>query len=364
MLISLQLTSDARLVRRVLGGRRDEFGVLVERYYGAVRSVARARLENVVDAEDVAQEAFVSAYRKLDTLAEPQKFGPWVMAIARNASVSWIRHRKSEVLVADVAAVAGPREDAPVERVELQRMVRAKLQEMDPEQREILMLFYYGGKSVGEVASLLDISKAAANKRLQRAREALGNEFLKSIGEERKPAGWSADEKRARRLVMAAIAAAPVVWQTKAAAAGSAALVAVKVLIGAGGGLSRHGRRGRREVHTVGADRSPPAAVQQTAPATQPAAAAPVEAQPAPAEVQETETGPGKIDVILLDGESEQPVGNGDVTAKRDSSPARTGRRGAGSRGGRSGQSRCGRGNLVGVDERGTVPRTAPDPKR
>jgi len=321
MLIPLQLTSDARLVRRVLGGRRDEFGVLVERYYGAVQSVARARLENTVDAEDVAQEAFVSAYRKLDTLMEPHKFGPWVMAIARNAAVSWIRRRKSEVLVADVAMVAGPVDAPPVERAELQRIVRAKLQDMEPEQREILMLFYYGGKTVGEVASLLEITKDAANKRLQRAREALGSEFLKSIGESRQATDKSADGKRAKRSVMAAIASAPVVWEGKAAAAGTAALVAVKVLIAAlavvaiGVGVTVGVK------YTQSEPAEPVAATtQETAPVIQQLApaAAPVESsEPATAEEQETETtGPGRIEVVLLDGETLQPVASADVTAE------------------------------------------------
>ncbi|HUW60614.1 MAG TPA: sigma-70 family RNA polymerase sigma factor [Candidatus Bathyarchaeia archaeon] len=333
MLIPLRMTSDARIVGRVLGGRRDEFGVLVDRYYRAVESVARARLENSVDAEDVAQEAFVSAYRKLDTLMDPQKFGPWVMAIARNAAVSWIRRRKSEVLVADVATVAEPREDPPVERAELQRIVRAKLQDMEPEQREILLLFYYGGKTVGEVASLLEITKAAAHKRLQRAREALGSEFLKSIGESRKATDRSADGKRAKRTVMAAIASAPVVWEARAAA-GSAWLAVVKVLIGAlavvaiGVGVTIGVKYAQSEPAEPVA-----ATAQQTEPVTQPATAtAPVEAvEPAMAEEQEEElTGPGRIEVILLDGETQQPVGSADVAAElltwgpRDMPPEKT----------------------------------------
>ncbi|MCX5772261.1 MAG: sigma-70 family RNA polymerase sigma factor [Candidatus Hydrogenedentes bacterium] len=316
MLIHLQMVSDGRIVRRVLGGRRDDFGVLVRRYYGAVHSVARARLENPADIEDVAQEAFVNAWRRLDTLNTPNRFGPWLMSIARNAAVSWGRHRRAEVLMADAGDLPDRGVEPRVERNELQGIVREKLLEMDPEQREILMLYYYEGKGVGEIAVLLEITRAAAGKRLQRAREALGNEFLKAVGEP--PQADS--RKRACRAVMAAVAATPVVWQAKAAAAGSAALVLVKIVVaaltltavGTGAVVAvKHVQSGPAATTTVQKSAEQVAQVS-------PPESAPVEAaQPVPAEKAEPEqTGPGKMASLLLNNETEQPVGNAEVTAE------------------------------------------------
>lgn len=77
---------DGEIVRRVLQGRRDEFGLLVERYLPAVQAVAYAHTGNRADAQDIAQETFLTAYQRLHTLREVGSLGAWLTTIARNAA--------------------------------------------------------------------------------------------------------------------------------------------------------------------------------------------------------------------------------------------------------------------------------------
>ena len=87
------MNSDSELVNAVLDGEREAYAVLVARYERAVRATALAVLRDHHAAQDVAQEAFVSAYEKLGRLRKPATFGGWVIAIARNTALTAGRRR-------------------------------------------------------------------------------------------------------------------------------------------------------------------------------------------------------------------------------------------------------------------------------
>ncbi|HIJ74578.1 MAG TPA: RNA polymerase sigma factor [Candidatus Hydrogenedentes bacterium] len=75
--------SDRRLIRQVLAGRRESFGVLVERYLHVVHALAYAQTGNHADAEDVVQETFIKAFQSLSSLRDTGRFPAWLTTIAR-----------------------------------------------------------------------------------------------------------------------------------------------------------------------------------------------------------------------------------------------------------------------------------------
>lgn len=232
MLIPLWTRSDAKVVRQVLAGRRNDFGVLVRRYLPTVLAVAHGHLGNPADAEDVAQESFLAAYQRLNTLREPHKFPSWLLAIARNTAVSWQRHQKNEVpLDEGILSLSLPQEPPALERREMQELLHKTLMELEPDTREILMLHYYAGHSLREIAAMQGITRLAAAKRLQRARESLGAAFLKQIPEA--PARQVL--KKHAKKITAAVLAAGTVWKTAPAYGMVAGLVigAAKLAVGA-----------------------------------------------------------------------------------------------------------------------------------
>lgn len=215
MFLPMRFAPDDRIVQRVLLGHRDDFAVLVSRYYAAVKAVIRSKLSNSADTDDVAQEVFIRAYERLDTLRTPQRFGAWLVTIARTMAVSSARKTWRETPLTDDLAENLQAQPHLPEDQEMQRMLCQMLTEMEPSSHEVLMMHYYAGKSLRECAELLDISRDAAAKRLQRAREDLGERFLAAIGEERKAA--ETDRKSVQR-VMAAIAVSSVPWSLQSAA--------------------------------------------------------------------------------------------------------------------------------------------------
>jgi len=217
---------DARLVRAALAGRSAAFERLVQRYLPMVHALACAHAGDA-DAEDVAQEAFLLAYHKLNTLREPRKFAGWLATITRNVARRAAQKRAREVPLEDAAA-AEQTVDPAVEQRELAALLREHLDRMEDEQREVLLLYYFAGRTLPEIARILDISQDAAAKRLQRARQALGEQLLGEVAKADLP---RPDFDGRRRVIMAAIVAAPAAWQ--AAAATAAVSISAKLLVGA-----------------------------------------------------------------------------------------------------------------------------------
>ena len=86
--------SDALIVERTLRGDGEAYGVLVERYQSAVLAQALAVTGRLADAEDIAQEAFLKAYRALPGLKRPSAFARWLFGITRNTCHDWLRDRQ------------------------------------------------------------------------------------------------------------------------------------------------------------------------------------------------------------------------------------------------------------------------------
>jgi len=90
----VRISDEADLVARARAGDRNAFGVLVERYAGQARRVARAVLDDPDDADDAAQDAFLSALVKLGQFDPRRPFGPWLLRIVANAAADRRRRRK------------------------------------------------------------------------------------------------------------------------------------------------------------------------------------------------------------------------------------------------------------------------------
>jgi len=221
--------SDNEIVRRVLQGRRDEFGVLVERYLPSVRAVAYARTGNFADAQDVAQETFMKAYERLNTLRDVACLGAWLATMARNEASRLTRQasHRNDLFRRNVAA-SQEAVIPEVERRELRDLLHSQIQSLPEDHREVLLLHYFAGKRAREIAAVLGISTDAVKKRLQRAREALSKSMtaqlpdLLETGDAR---------KRSAAKVMGLIALASPPWQAaNTAAAGAAATAGGTVL--------------------------------------------------------------------------------------------------------------------------------------
>lgn len=145
---------------------------------------------DVPASEDIAQEAFTSAWQNLQRLQNPASFLPWLRQITRNLAHDHLRGRQrraGEIASADelIAMAADPQPD-PFEQLledEQQGVAAELISALPDDSREVLLLYYREGQSSQQVAHLLGLSDAAVRKRLSRARATVRSELLARFGD-------------------------------------------------------------------------------------------------------------------------------------------------------------------------------------
>lgn len=170
---------DVTLVCRVQDGDLRSFEVLVDRYEAQVTGLCRRMLRDAADAEDVAQETFVSVWRRLGTLKDPATFRTWMFRLASNACIDLIRRREAQRTTAtdpgDFSGLSGA--DRTVEQqAETAAAVRhldTVLATLPPEQRLAWLLYELQGETYAEIGKILQISEGSVRGRIHRARAAI-----------------------------------------------------------------------------------------------------------------------------------------------------------------------------------------------
>jgi RNA polymerase sigma factor (sigma-70 family) len=180
----------APFVRAAAEGDEGAFRHLVERSGNAVTAIALAICRDVAASEDVAQEVYLVAWRRLQELRNPASFLPWLRQITRYTAQTWVRNQRNQrrqINPGDteehIARAVDPRPGVDHEMLDTERdrLVRRALDALPEESREVLTLFYREGRSSPQVGHLLGLSDAAVRKRLSRARRSLRAEVLESF---------------------------------------------------------------------------------------------------------------------------------------------------------------------------------------
>ena len=154
----------------------EAFGLLVDRYQSIFAPYAAQVTGSADDAADVIQESFVRAYRFLSRCDNPANFKAWLFRIVSNQCKSHMSRgwRRKTVPVDDIATLPAPDDPArDVAAGDLQDRVQRVLQQLPPDQREVLVLKYVQDLSLIEMADVLRVSVPALKMRLLRARTAL-----------------------------------------------------------------------------------------------------------------------------------------------------------------------------------------------
>lgn len=157
--------SDAALVKQTLSGTRTGFELLVQRHAGTARAMALAHVRTYSDAEDVVQEAFVEAFRCLNTLREPARFGAWLGALVRHRAARVKERRRREAQYAEAQAGAKSAVEPDLDRRELWMRVRQAVEGLEADAREVVVLHYFAGKTSREIGAILDVAPATIRKR-------------------------------------------------------------------------------------------------------------------------------------------------------------------------------------------------------
>lgn len=164
------------LLARSRAGDKAAFGTLAQRYYSFAVGVAYRMTGNSQLAEDLVQEAFIKAWRKLPQFRGDCRFRAWLGRIVANTTLDYLRRQNLERPLDEVVLPALPAEDAPLrrlEREELRQWVRQAVLSLPAQCRIALILREYEGLSYREISETLGIPMGTVMSRLHYARQLL-----------------------------------------------------------------------------------------------------------------------------------------------------------------------------------------------
>jgi RNA polymerase sigma-70 factor (ECF subfamily) len=146
---------------------------LIDAHYELLYRYAYRLSGNASDAEDLVQETFGKAMRKMEQLRNPERVKPWLYRILRNLYLHRVRDEKRRRVVPMESLGELPaREDAEVPAIDPQRL-QAALDDLDETFRSPLILFYFEGFSYREIAEQMDLPIGTVMSRLARAKSYL-----------------------------------------------------------------------------------------------------------------------------------------------------------------------------------------------
>jgi RNA polymerase sigma factor (sigma-70 family) len=175
--------ADAELVGAAQRGNKRAFVEIVARHQAMVSGIAFGIIGEFAASEDVGQDVFLTAWRKIHDLREPEKLKGWLAQIARNAALAQVRARRPHAELDESLTLAdeSPTPDQAAASQEEAELVRHSLANLPELYRLPLVLYYREGQSVHAVAETLGISEDAAKQRLARGREMCRDRMSKLI---------------------------------------------------------------------------------------------------------------------------------------------------------------------------------------
>ncbi len=175
--------SDETLVMLTLAGEQRAYEVLVVRYERTAIAAANSVVHNPNIAEDAAQDAFITAWMKLDTLRDAKKYGAWISRIAKNCAKnlamrfhSYLSLDTLENCISDSFALYGSPEESSIsseERKELHESISGLPEKV----KKVIHLYYFEGLSIAEIADRMSITAGTVKRQLYDGRKQLRKEL-------------------------------------------------------------------------------------------------------------------------------------------------------------------------------------------
>jgi RNA polymerase sigma factor (sigma-70 family) len=182
---------DNEVISRVLRGEQNAYAELVNRYQGYVFTLVMRMIKSREDAEEVAQDVFVKAYRSLADFRGESKFTTWLYTITNTTCITFLRKKKLDIHSLDNEKVfeAADSKDSGfranmVEQKSRVNMVNEAISMLNPDDAEIITLFYKAEQNLEEIARILRLEVNTAKVRLHRARGRLKEKMERYFSEE------------------------------------------------------------------------------------------------------------------------------------------------------------------------------------
>lgn len=184
-------TPDIDLIQLVLAGSQPVYAQLVDRYKNLVFSIVLRYIKGREDAEEVAQDVFIKAYRSLKDFKGASKFSTWLYTIATTTSLSFLRKKQLEVQSLDDEKVFAAADNIDsgisanhIEQKSRVAMVNQAINLLSTDDSQVITLFYKGEQTLEEIAQIMGKETNAVKVQLHRARTRLKEKMEKHFAAE------------------------------------------------------------------------------------------------------------------------------------------------------------------------------------
>lgn len=179
--------SDIELIDKVLAGDKPTYAELMKRHQRFVFTLALRFTKSREDAEEIAQDCFIKAYRSLHNFKQTSKFSTWLYSIVYTTSMTFLRKKKLSILSLDdesgsilLESYVSEQRFDELEHKSKMLFVNSAIDQLLPADAAIIMLFYQGEQSLEEIGLALGMETNTVKVKLHRARHRL-KEKIKNI---------------------------------------------------------------------------------------------------------------------------------------------------------------------------------------
>jgi RNA polymerase sigma-70 factor (ECF subfamily) len=183
--------SEVQVIQRILKGDQSAFAILVEQYQNYVFTLVLRFTDNREDAEEIAQDVFVKAYRSLADFRGDSKFSTWLFTITRTTCLSFLRKKKLDTLSLDNERTGIQAENKEsgfqanlVEQKSKHAMLNRAIMMLSPDDAQVLNLFYKGDQTLEEIGKIMRLDPNTVKVKLHRARQRLKEKMEKYFAHE------------------------------------------------------------------------------------------------------------------------------------------------------------------------------------
>ncbi|MEZ5106141.1 MAG: RNA polymerase sigma factor [Draconibacterium sp.] len=181
----MERKDDIFYIEKVMSGEANYFSYLVEKYQNIVFSIAIKVLKNREDAEEMAQESFIKAYKSLHTFKGNAKFSTWLYRITYNNCISQVRKKKLNTVSSDDVQISDEVDEINLDGIPEEnraKYIKMALERLPEDEYTLVLLYYFEDQSIEEISKVTQLSASNAKVKLHRARKKLYtilNEILK-----------------------------------------------------------------------------------------------------------------------------------------------------------------------------------------
>ena len=182
---------DEEIINRILKGDQSAFALLVERYQNYVFTLVLRFSTSREDAEEIAQDVFVKAYRSLADFRGDSKFSTWLFTITRTTCLSFLRKKKLDTQSLDNERTGLQVENQEsdfkanlVEQKSRHAMLNKAIALLSPDDAQVLNLFYKGDQTLEEIGKIMRMDPNTVKVKLHRARHRLKEKMERYFSQE------------------------------------------------------------------------------------------------------------------------------------------------------------------------------------